>query len=240
MGANFSTKGEDKKQWITPLQSGAGYTTTLWNPKEIKRLVVSRQIAPLYPGTQEPDLSREDLEECPICFLYYTGGLNRVKCCKQSVCSECYLQVKKPNVTEVSTCPFCNKEGFDVIFRGPLTIQELEVRKEEERKVKELEEKMKEEERQRDMQRQQQREKEQREKREIELKENERREKEQREKELFKQQANTKEEENEELDEEMRLALQLSLQQPSVTPVPIEDEEEILNRAIALSLQDNN
>lgn len=73
MGANFSKGGEDRKQQqhVTPLQSGAGYTTNLWNQKEIKRLITTRQIAPLYPGTSEPDPSREDLEECPICFLVF-------------------------------------------------------------------------------------------------------------------------------------------------------------------------
>ncbi len=32
------------------------------------------------------------LEECPICFLYYPA-LNRAKCCSKGVCTECFLQV---------------------------------------------------------------------------------------------------------------------------------------------------
>lgn len=38
---------------VTPLQSGAGYTTCLWNEKEIKKMVYSKQIAPLYVGNTE-------------------------------------------------------------------------------------------------------------------------------------------------------------------------------------------
>eukprot|EP01091_Cochliopodium_minus_P013160 TRINITY_DN4165_c0_g1_i1.p1 TRINITY_DN4165_c0_g1~~TRINITY_DN4165_c0_g1_i1.p1 ORF type:complete len:275 (+),score=90.46 TRINITY_DN4165_c0_g1_i1:204-1028(+) len=137
-----STKTNNKNLPITPLTSGL-YTTCLWTEKDIKKLVYEKHIAPLYKGLSELIEDRDDIEECPICLLNYEHGLNRLKCCKQSICSECYLQVKKPpHLTDTSVCPFCSSEGYSVTFRGELTETEIESRKEEERKVKELEEKM--------------------------------------------------------------------------------------------------
>lgn len=37
--------------------------------------------------------SFSQLEECPICFLYYPV-LNTSLCCQKRVCTECFLQVK--------------------------------------------------------------------------------------------------------------------------------------------------
>ncbi|EEH44130.1 uncharacterized protein PADG_00419 [Paracoccidioides brasiliensis Pb18] len=33
--------------------------------------------------------------ECPICFLYYPPYLNRTRCCDQTMCSECFVQIKR-------------------------------------------------------------------------------------------------------------------------------------------------
>ncbi|KAK9478831.1 hypothetical protein V1514DRAFT_46211 [Lipomyces japonicus] len=35
--------------------------------------------------------------ECPICFLYYPPYLNSTRCCDQSICSECFVQIKRPD-----------------------------------------------------------------------------------------------------------------------------------------------
>ncbi|KAF3403676.1 Protein sip5 [Penicillium rolfsii] len=35
--------------------------------------------------------------ECPICFLYYPPYLNRTRCCDQPICSECFVQIKRPD-----------------------------------------------------------------------------------------------------------------------------------------------
>ena len=39
----------------------------------------------------------KDASECPICFLYYPPYLNRTRCCDQSICSECFVQIKRPD-----------------------------------------------------------------------------------------------------------------------------------------------
>ncbi|KAJ5246987.1 Protein sip5 [Penicillium chermesinum] len=39
----------------------------------------------------------KDACECPICFLYYPPYLNRTRCCDQPICSECFVQIKRPD-----------------------------------------------------------------------------------------------------------------------------------------------
>ena len=38
----------------------------------------------------------KDAAECPICFLYYPPYLNTTRCCDQAICSECFVQIKRP------------------------------------------------------------------------------------------------------------------------------------------------
>ena len=63
----------------------------------LRRMVLDRKLAPFFPGEDDPG---DDKEECPICMLYYAGGLNRSSCCQQGICSECFLQI----------CPRANKQ----------------------------------------------------------------------------------------------------------------------------------
>ena len=39
----------------------------------------------------------KDALECPICFLYYPPYLNKTRCCDQAICSECFVQIKRPD-----------------------------------------------------------------------------------------------------------------------------------------------
>jgi hypothetical protein len=82
--------------------------------------------------------------ECPICFLYYPPYLNKTRCCDQPICSECFVQIKRPDphppehhddpdnpnpassseteyelVSEVATCPFCKQPEFGVTYDSP-------------------------------------------------------------------------------------------------------------------------
>ena len=88
----------------------------------------------------------KDASECPICFLYYPPYLNRTRCCDQSICSECFVQIKRPDphppehadpsapprppeeistepegslVSEPAACPFCVQPEFGVTFDPP-------------------------------------------------------------------------------------------------------------------------
>ena len=38
----------------------------------------------------------KDALDCPICFMYYPPYLNKTRCCDQLICSECFVQIKRP------------------------------------------------------------------------------------------------------------------------------------------------
>ncbi|KAI9371929.1 hypothetical protein BJX61DRAFT_479241 [Aspergillus egyptiacus] len=91
----------------------------------------------------------KDASECPICFLYYPPYLNRTRCCDQPICSECFVQIKRPDphppehaesdsnapapagdterpenqdvqlVSEPAACPFCVQPEFGVTYVPP-------------------------------------------------------------------------------------------------------------------------
>lgn len=91
----------------------------------------------------------KDASECPICFLYYPPHLNRTRCCDQPICSECFVQIKRPDphppehgepdsnapapaegerteqeegqlISEPSACPFCVQPEFGVTYTPPI------------------------------------------------------------------------------------------------------------------------
>eukprot|EP01121_Diplochlamys_sp_Union-15-3_P021940 TRINITY_DN9168_c0_g1_i1.p1 TRINITY_DN9168_c0_g1~~TRINITY_DN9168_c0_g1_i1.p1 ORF type:complete len:320 (+),score=67.89 TRINITY_DN9168_c0_g1_i1:13-972(+) len=108
-----------------------------WDQKIVLKFIKDRKIAPFSIGKDD---AGPDLEECPICYLNFAGGLNRSKCCKKGICSECFLRIKKPS-TSVS-CPFCNTPNYDVIFSGPLTEAEKQKEALEQQKVEILQQKI--------------------------------------------------------------------------------------------------
>lgn len=84
----------------------------------------------------------KDASECPICFLYYPPYLNKTRCCDQNICSECFVQIKRPEphipehqegstrnageppdadflTSEIATCPFCKQPDFGIIYEPP-------------------------------------------------------------------------------------------------------------------------
>ncbi|RWW12786.1 hypothetical protein GW17_00023531 [Ensete ventricosum] len=88
--------------------------------KKLRKLILESKLAPCYPGTEECAL---DLEECPICFLYYPS-LNRSRCCMKGICTECFLQMKPPDATRPTQCPFCKTSNYAVEYRGVKTKEE--------------------------------------------------------------------------------------------------------------------
>eukprot|EP01089_Gocevia_fonbrunei_P002222 TRINITY_DN12216_c0_g1_i2.p1 TRINITY_DN12216_c0_g1~~TRINITY_DN12216_c0_g1_i2.p1 ORF type:complete len:367 (-),score=78.37 TRINITY_DN12216_c0_g1_i2:99-1199(-) len=135
------------------------YPTCTWENKIIKKWIIEKKVAPLYPGQEEK--TNRELDECPICFLYYPGGLNRSKCCNKEICTECFLQYKKPNTTlDQSICPFCNRNKFIVVFTGPKPESERLNEEREEQKVIDLQNKMRQHEIEQDVKREQERQKE--------------------------------------------------------------------------------
>ncbi|RKU43044.1 SNF1-interacting protein, variant 2 [Coniochaeta pulveracea] len=84
--------------------------------------------------------------ECPICFLTYPPYLNHTRCCDQPICSECFVQIKRPDphypeghgdheneananpsseeaagqlVSEPACCPYCTQTDFGVTYEPP-------------------------------------------------------------------------------------------------------------------------
>ncbi|KAF3761877.1 hypothetical protein M406DRAFT_348037 [Cryphonectria parasitica EP155] len=86
--------------------------------------------------------------ECPICFLYYPPYLNHTRCCDQPICSECFVQIKRPDphfpdshdnegnaadasspdanveeaemlISEPATCPYCQQPELGVTYEPP-------------------------------------------------------------------------------------------------------------------------
>ena len=142
--------------------------------KKLKRLIVKGKLAPCYPGKEvgddaadddddddddddawkvgSPKVKKQDLDECPICFLSYPS-LNHSKCCNSGICTECFLQLKAPARHVTVQCPFCKTPSYSVQFRGCRTDEERAAAAEEEAAVAAAEKKAKEHELQRAMER---------------------------------------------------------------------------------------
>ncbi|CAL9156558.1 unnamed protein product [Musa hybrid cultivar] len=99
--------------------------------KKLRKLILESKLAPCYPGLEE---YAYDLEECPICFLYYPS-LNRSRCCMKGICTECFLQMKPPHSTRPSQCPFCKTSNYAVEYHGAKTKEEKGMEQVEEQKV---------------------------------------------------------------------------------------------------------
>ncbi|KAF1920815.1 hypothetical protein BDU57DRAFT_26104 [Ampelomyces quisqualis] len=86
----------------------------------------------------------KNAQECPICFMFYPPYLNKTRCCDQPICSECFVQIKRPDphtpehhgdadspdppsepqedinlVSEPAACPFCVQPEFGVTYEPP-------------------------------------------------------------------------------------------------------------------------
>ncbi|KAJ4981102.1 hypothetical protein NE237_031939 [Protea cynaroides] len=99
--------------------------------KKLRKLILDSKLAPCYPGDEECTL---DLEECPICFLYYPS-LNRSRCCMKGICTECFLQMKPPHSTRPTQCPFCKTSNYAVEYRGMRSKEEKGMEQVEEQRV---------------------------------------------------------------------------------------------------------
>ncbi|KAK9763405.1 SNF1-interacting protein [Basidiobolus ranarum] len=67
------------------------------------------------------DLYRNAVE-CPICFLYYPKNINYTRCCRQPICTECFVQMKRLNNTTSATCPYCVEPNFGIVYEAPFDV----------------------------------------------------------------------------------------------------------------------
>ncbi|XP_020705775.1 E3 ubiquitin-protein ligase DA2L isoform X2 [Dendrobium catenatum] len=100
--------------------------------KKLRKLILDSKLAPCYPGDDED--CTLDLEECPICFLYFPS-LNRSKCCTKGICTECFLQMKPSYSARPSQCPFCKTSNYAVEYKGAKSKEEKGVEQVEEQRI---------------------------------------------------------------------------------------------------------
>ena len=81
------------------------YPTCAWEDKAVRKLILEGRLAPRFAGLEDKHKSFPT-KECPICFLRHVV-LNNARCCRKQLCTECYLQMRKPKGGS-SRCPFCN------------------------------------------------------------------------------------------------------------------------------------
>lgn len=126
----------------------ASLTTSSKSPLPLE--IVPREIQlpkdPYINGQAIETFLYKDATECPICFLYYPPYLNKTRCCDQPICSECFVQIKRPDphppehetndpsqpasnpepsaeaealVSEPACCPYCQQPEFGVTYVAP-------------------------------------------------------------------------------------------------------------------------
>ncbi|VVT49907.1 uncharacterized protein SAPINGB_P002503 [Magnusiomyces paraingens] len=71
----------------SPITRSRANTTSRYGPSPLG--------APQKPPTEV--LVYRGAIECPICFLYYPKYLNLTRCCAQPICTECFVQIKRPD-----------------------------------------------------------------------------------------------------------------------------------------------
>jgi hypothetical protein len=125
------------------------YPNCLWDEKQIRRWMGDGKLAPRLQGSENRS-SVTDVE-CPICFLHY-ARMNVTKCCQANICTECFLQVRKPphykpphtgssssgqgnNCSSSSICPFCNAPKISITVAAVPTASVIQARQAEEQRV---------------------------------------------------------------------------------------------------------
>lgn len=132
MGNKLGKKRQAVDERYTKPQQGLLYMNKDVDFKKLKKLILESKLAPCYPGDEES--SCHDLEECPICYLYYPS-LNRSRCCLKSICTECFLRMKNPSSSQPTQCPYCKTSNYAVEYRGGKTKEEKSIEQIEEQRV---------------------------------------------------------------------------------------------------------
>ena len=148
---------------LPPPSSSSGSTLFRGRAKTLAALTTSSKTSQTDMTPREMNLPRDpyvagqpleaflykDASECPICFLYYPPYLNKTRCCDQAICSECFVQIKRPDphppehadptaphpqqagninaetvdpeelISEPAACPFCVQPEFGVTYDSP-------------------------------------------------------------------------------------------------------------------------
>jgi hypothetical protein len=76
----------------------------------LQSLQKSQSLVDRESSTSIQDLLEEPIE-CPICFLVFS------RCCDQPICTDCFLQIKRPETNyEPASCPYCVQPHFGILY----------------------------------------------------------------------------------------------------------------------------
>jgi len=116
------------------------------SPAEMTPREIQLPKDPFVNGQQIEVFLYKEVTECPVCYLDYPSYLNSTRCCDQAICSECFVQIKRPDphppehhpseptptpapsdstpepeslVSEPAKCPFCVQPNFGVTYNPP-------------------------------------------------------------------------------------------------------------------------
>ncbi|KAI8894162.1 hypothetical protein BC833DRAFT_624204 [Globomyces pollinis-pini] len=102
-----------KNRKLQPFYQGLDSPEAFHLPTPINKKYSKKSNSNLFPK----ELLAIDPIECPICFLYYPKNINYSRCCDQPICTDCFLQIKRPESTfDPPTCPYCVQEHFGVVY----------------------------------------------------------------------------------------------------------------------------
>lgn len=114
--------------------------------RKLRALILEGKLAPCHAGKEineqgedgsnlnggeddEANTAEQLLDECPICMLGYPA-LNRSTCCRQGICTECFLQLGPTRAPRTgdgpARCPFCATADYSVQFVGRKSAAERE------------------------------------------------------------------------------------------------------------------
>ena len=135
--ATLKAKGKALATTLMPSSRNASQTDLA--PRE-----VTLPYDPFVNGQPIEVFLYKEPQECPICFLEYPPYLNRTRCCDQPICSECFVQIKRPDphfpehhgegedgqpaqaavidtqlISEPATCPYCQAPDFGATYEPP-------------------------------------------------------------------------------------------------------------------------
>lgn len=144
-----ASKREQRRQRSKISKARLYFKRVGWQERANERYLELKLMNKKHTEAKNPALPSDDLKytlykngaECPICFLYFPKPLNISRCCKQPICTECFVQIKRaaphfpheevdptqdqepdelkdPNllVSEPANCPYCATAEFRVTY----------------------------------------------------------------------------------------------------------------------------
>lgn len=125
---NHNTSSTPEQTISAIINSTSSFSTRTLSKSERKTLLEQRKRA----------LLQESTAECPICFLRFPPNINTTTCCKQSLCTNCFVNIRKPPSGRVISCPFCNRRDFSIRYESPEDLALKDFPQKKKKKAKEI------------------------------------------------------------------------------------------------------